>query len=70
MSASVRIVVLDHDGPGPELTYVVDNLDSYGDAVDTAVAIAATHYSQTGIVPTLPDGTPFWGESDENGVNT
>lgn len=66
MSASVRLVVLDLDGNTPEVEYVIDNLDTFEEAVGVADEIAAHEYGRTGVVPRFRDGTPYWGESDEN----
>lgn len=66
MTATISIWVTDNDGNDPDRIYIVDHHETFAEAVENADRMAAAEYSQTGVVPSLPDGTPYWGKSDEN----
>ncbi len=54
MSYSVQVVVIGDD-EGEVRTWVLDNHDSLRDALEDADRVAAAHFEQTGIEPTLLD---------------
>lgn len=64
MTATVRITITDNDGDEPELVYILDNTDTREEALEVADYVASTHYAHTGILPVLPDGTPYYGSGE------